>query len=151
VLGGKASFKEGAEGVATVATAVGAAGLDVAMMSGNRDAAGLGMVGMFAGLVAQGMAESTQAQADIREWEQLPSTVWLGTAPAKSPANKLAVALDTGAAQTATRIVDAPRCQLYWGRSIAPASLAGDAGPVEAGEHPRDPVFRSELKGMFGG
>ncbi|MBK0394081.1 hypothetical protein [Ramlibacter algicola] len=151
VLGGKASFKEGAEGVATVATAVGAAGLDVAMMSGNRDAAGLGMVGMFAGLVAQGMAESTQAQADIREWEQLPSTVWLGTAPAKSPATKLAVALDAGAAQTATRIVDAPRCQLYWGRSIAPASLAGDAGPVEAGEHPRDPAFRSELQGLFGG
>lgn len=151
VLNGKASFKEGAQGVATVATAIGAVGLDTALATGNRDSANLGMIGMFAGLVAQGVAQSTQAQADIREWEQLPGTVWLGTSGSKSSASQLTVALDAGEAQSARRIVDAPRCQLYWGRSVAPLSVQGDAGPIEPGVHQRDPVFRQEIQSLFGG
>ncbi|MBK0394082.1 PDZ domain-containing protein [Ramlibacter algicola] len=243
VLGGKASFREGAEGVANVATAVGAASLDVAMLSGNRDAAGLGMVGMFAGLVAQGMAENTQAQADIREWEQLQGQLWLGTGSTKleapavranvqtftqfvgvgmsferqgstvklvnvmagAPAHRAGLrsgdellAVDgapvatlqpqdiaakvRGNAGTAVnlrvvrngepqdvpvvrdtitnpvvpsaplkRLVDAPRCQLYWGRAMpAAAATVREAGPLEPGEHPRDPAFRGEIQAMFG-
>lgn len=149
VLNGKASFKEGAQGVATVASAVGDIGLLAAANTGNRDMAGIGMLGMFAGLVAQGMANSTQAQADIREWEQLPATVWLGTGSQKTSASSLSVALDsagTVSQMAAARLVNTPSCQLYWGRSLAPLSLQADAGPLEAGAHPRDPVFRQEIE-----
>ena len=33
---------------------------------------------------AQGVANAQQALADIREWEQLPATVWLGTGRQKT-------------------------------------------------------------------
>ena len=154
VLNGKASFKEGAQGVATVASVVSEIGLLAAATTGNRDAAGIGMIGLFAGLVAQGMANATQAQADIREWEQLPATVWLGTGERKSASATLMVALDCGGSTTAgaaTRLVNTPSCQLYWGRSLAPLSLLGEAGPIEPGAHPRDPVFRREVEVAFAG
>lgn len=154
VLNGKASFKEGAQGVATVASAVGDIGMQVAASSGNRDAAGLGMLGMFAGLIAQGVANATQAQADVREWEQLPATVWLGTGAQKNSASTLNVALDGEGGVShgaATRLVNTPSCQLYWGRSLAPLSLLGEAGPLEPGVHPRDPVFRKEVEAAFAG
>ncbi len=152
VLDGKASFKEGAQGVAQVASVVGDVGLQTAMMTGNRDAGGIALLGMFAGLVAQGVANATQAQADIREWEQLSNTVWLGTGAQKTSAASLTVALDSGGTVSqgaATRLVNTPSCQLYWGRSLAPLSLAGDAGPLEAGAHPRDPAFRREIEAAF--
>jgi tetratricopeptide (TPR) repeat protein len=149
VLNGKASFKEGAQDIAKVASAVGDFGMMAAASTGNRDAAGLGMLGMFAGLVAQGVANATQAQADIREWEQLPAKVWLGTGAQKTTAGSLSVALDnagTVSHVSAARLVNTPACQLYWGRSLAPLSLLAEAGPLEAGVHPRDPVFRQELE-----
>lgn len=152
VLGGKASFKEGAQTVATVATALGAAGMQAGMMGGGRDSANMGMIGLFAGLVAQGVAQSTQAQADIREWEQLPGTVWLATGDRKVNAQRLRVTLDdsgTASSVVASRLVDSPRCQLYWGRPTAPLSLLSEAGPVEPGEHKRDPAFRQELATFF--
>ena len=149
VLNGKASFKDGAQGVATVASAVGEFGLLAAAATGNRDAAGIGMLGLFAGLVAQSVANATQAQADIREWEQLPATVWIGTGAQKSAASNLNVALDTGGSAShmaAARLVNTPACQLYWGRSLAPLSLLAEAGPLEPGAHPRDPAFRREIE-----
>ncbi len=153
VLNGKASFKEGAQNVANVAGTIGAVGMDAALMSGNRDMAAIGMIGMFAGLAAQGVAGSTQAQADIREWEQLPGHIWLGTAGAKQAAAATNVTLETGGAASklpVTRIVDTQSCQLYWGRTLSPLSLLRDAGPVEPGEHKRDPVFRQEMANAFG-
>lgn len=149
VLDGKASFKDGAQGVATAATTVGAVGMDLAMATGNRDMAGIGLLGMFAGLVAQGIAASTQAQADIREWEQLPDTIWLATAQARRE-GALTAQLETdgnGATtpQAFARLVDTPSCQLYWGRSIDPLGSMADAGPLEPGEHARDPALRQEL------
>jgi tetratricopeptide (TPR) repeat protein len=152
VLGGKASFKEGAQTVASVASAIGAAGLQASMMGGGRDSANLGMFGMLMGVAAQAAAASTQAQADIREWEQLPNTVWLAAGDQKTGAQRLKVALDEVGNTTsvfASRLVDSPSCQLYWGRSIEPLSLLSDAGPLEPGEHPRDPAFRRELDDLF--
>jgi tetratricopeptide (TPR) repeat protein len=156
VLNGKASFKEGAQNVAQVAGTVGAVGMDMAMMSGNRDMAAIGMIGMFAGLAAQGVAGSTQAQADIREWEQLPGHIWLATGATKQVEAETTVTVEVGGGPATTslpvsRLVDTPSCQLYWGRTLSPLSLLRDAGPVEAGEHKRDPVFRNEIAGMFGG
>lgn len=152
ILNGKASFKDGAQGVASVAGVVGDIGLQTALATGDRDAAGLGILGMFTGLVAQGVANATQAQADVREWEQLPATVWLGTGAKKTTASSLNVALDTGGSVsqvTATRLVNTPSCQLYWGRSLAPLSLLPEAGPLEPGANPRDPVFRQEIATAF--
>lgn len=156
VLNGKASFKEGAQNFANVAGTVGSVGMDAAMMSGNRDMAAIGMIGMFAGLAAQGVASSTQAQADIREWEQLPGQVWLATGATKQIDAETTVAVEVAGSPVPTnlpvsRLVDTPRCQLYWGRTLSPLSLLRDAGPIEPGEHKRDPVFRQEMQGAFGG
>jgi tetratricopeptide (TPR) repeat protein len=154
VLNGKASFKEGAQGVADVAGTVGQIGLQTAMLTGNRDAAGLGMLGMFAGMIAQSASNAAQTQADIREWEQLPGSVWLGTAASKAEASQLAVKVSTqgqAAFLQARRLVNTPSCQLYWGRSLEPLPLVRDAGPVESGEHARDPVFRQEIVATFAG
>jgi tetratricopeptide (TPR) repeat protein len=152
VLNGKASFKDGAQNVADVANTMGAVGLGVAMGTGNSDAAGLGLLGMFAGMVAQSVAASTQTHADIREWEQLPDTIWLATAPEKID-GELSAQLHAGDSPatraTLTRLVDAPSCQLYWGRSEAPLSTAAEAGPIEPGEHPRDPAFRKNLESQL--
>lgn len=153
ILNGKASFKEGAQGVADVAGTLGQIGMQTAASTGNRDAAGLGMLGMFAGLAAQGVSNATQAQADIREWEQLPSMVWLGTSARKATGNTLSIAVESGGSVTqmpASLLVNTPSCQLYWGRSIKPLSLMGDAGPLESGVNPRDPVFRQEIQASFG-
>jgi hypothetical protein len=153
VLGGKANFKEGAQGVASFANVVGQVGVQTAMQTGNRDAANMGMLGMFAGLVAQGVASSTQAQADVREWEQLPGTVWLTTGAARSSASSLKVTVESGASKNdmlAQRLVDTPRCQLYWGRAVQPLTLLSEAGPVELGAHARDPAFRQELEASYG-
>ena len=156
VLNGKASFKEGAQNIANVAGTVGAVSMDAAMMSGNSDMAAIGMIGMFAGLAAQGVASSTQAQADIREWEQLPGQVWLATGATKQIDAETTVAVEVAGSPVPTnlpvsRLVDTPRCQLYWGRTLSPLSLLRDAGPIEPGEHKRDPVFRQEMQGAFGG
>lgn len=155
VLGGKASFKEGAQNVADVAGTIGAVGMQTAMQTGNRDAAGIGMLGMFAGLVAQGVSASTQAQADIREWEQLPGQVWLATAPTKPQAETLSINVETFGRgvqpMPLTRLVNTQSCQLYWGRSVAPLNLLRDAGPIEPGEHARDPAFRKDLEASVGG
>lgn len=156
VLNGKAEFKEGAQNIANVAGTVGAVGMDAAMMSGNRDMAAIGMIGMFAGLAAQGVAGSTEAQADVREWEQLPGHVWLGTGTSRQIVSETNVTVEVAGSPAPTtlqvsRIVDTPSCQLYWGRTLSPLSLLRDAGPIEPGEHPRDPVFRQEMQGAFGG
>ena len=150
VLDGKAAFKDNAQDVANVAGTVGAVGMDVAMMTGNSDMAGLGALGMLVGMVAQGVSASTKAQADIREWEQLPGAVWLATAPTKLEGGSLTAQVEVDGSgvqpQPLTRLVDAPACQLYWGRSAAPLSTASDAGPIEPGEHARDPAFRQGLE-----
>ena len=96
-------------------------------------------------MVAQGISSSTQAQADIREWEQLPANVWLATAPAKLQ-DGLTAQLAGDRKIELKRLADAPSCQLYWGRSTSPLSVLGDAGPLEPGEHPRDPAFRQQLE-----
>ena len=154
VLNGKASFKVGAQNVASAAGTVGAVGMDMAMMSGNRDMAVIGLIGMLAGAAAQGVASSTEAKADIREWEQLPGHIWLGTGAQKQIEAETSVMVENAGAPAPTvlsvsRLVDTPRCQLYWGRTLSPLSLQRDAGPIEIGEHKRDPVFRQEILGMF--
>lgn len=150
ILNGKAAFKENAQQVADVTSAVSQA----ALLSGSRGGENLGLFGMFATMAVNQAANQAQAQADIREWEQLPNNVWLGTLPAKSSQSSLFARLDAAGSSVdkpVRRVVDAPACQLYWGRSVDLNAGEADMGPLEAGAHPRDPVFRRELAGMFGG
>ena len=86
IRAGKASFRKGADGVATAGATVGTAALGVsaiAAYSGNssRELAGVGLVAGVIGLAAKGVASSTETLADIRYWVNLPEVVYLRTAP----------------------------------------------------------------------
>jgi tetratricopeptide (TPR) repeat protein len=153
IMNGKAAFKEGADTVATVGNAVGQVGLHAAALSGSRDMGNLGLLGSLTSIGAMGVSAATQTQADIREWEQLPGTVWLGTAAALQPAATGTVAVTTtGSGEEKlglSRLVNTQKCQLYWGRSLTPLSLLSFAGPIEPGEHGRDPAFRQAMSETF--
>lgn len=149
ILNGKASFKDTSQDVAKVAHTASQIGFQVAALTGNRDMGNLGLLGMFAGLVAQGASNATQAQADIREWDQLPNNIWLTTQDHKFNGTSLDVNLSTGASYKAKRIVDTQSCQLYWGRDAFRTVYSTEAGPTEGGKHPRDPIFRKEIEGLL--
>ena len=122
-------------------------------MSGVGGGEKLGLIGMFASMAANSAANQAQAQADIREWEQLPSNVWLATLDRKMAAPNVDVRLEVAGSPVnnqAKRVADAPSCQLYWGRAIDLNATSSEMGPVEPGRHDRDSVFRREVAGMFG-
>jgi tetratricopeptide (TPR) repeat protein len=154
ILNGKAQFKDSAQTVADVSGAVSQVGLQLADQTGSQNAAGLGLLSAGLGLAARAASAATQAQADIREWEQLPSMVWLGTSATLQAEPTGTVALRTGddaSPKPMTRLVNTPKCQLYWGRALDALSLLSFAAPVEPGAHPRDPAFRQAMKDTFGG
>jgi hypothetical protein len=147
---GKAAFKDGANTVASAANFIGKVGMQTAANTGDRSAAGVGLFGLVTGLVAQGVSNATQTQADTREWEQLPGTIWLGTGQKKRDKQNLTIPVDGSNSNVElVRLVNSPSCQLYWGRNIAPLAVMADAGPIEPGSHVRDPAFRQEMKGLF--
>jgi tetratricopeptide (TPR) repeat protein len=150
ILNGKASFKEGADTVSKVADTVGAVGVNLAAQTGNSDAAMIGLVGMFAGLVAKEVSKATATQADIREWEQLPNLVWVGTGNNTSTAETLAVNLGSSTRQ-AKRLVNTNQCQLYLGRDSNVSVLNRVEGAIETGVHKRDPIFRREMEDLLNG
>ncbi|MDB5798252.1 MAG: hypothetical protein JWP36_2154 [Paucimonas sp.] len=152
ILNGKASFKDGASSVGDVANTLGLASMQVAANTGNSDAANLGIFGMLAGLAANVVSAATEAQADTREWEQLPSQIWVGTG--SRPSTKQPYTVPFGGPSKSryelTKLGNGSTCQVYWGRNVKPLNVLDDAGPMEPGEHPRDPVFREEMKNRFG-
>lgn len=86
IRAGKASFRQGADSLAAAGGTVGTAALGVsaiAAYSGNssRELAGVGLVAGVVALAAKGVASSTETQADIRYWINLPEKVYLRTAP----------------------------------------------------------------------
>ena len=149
ILNGKASFKDASQDIANVSHTASKIGFEVAALTGNRDMGNLGLLGMFAGIVAQSASNATQAQADIREWDQLPNNIWLATQDSKFNNKSLDVNLATGTSYKAKRIVDTPSCQLYWGRDDFKTMNYTEAGPTEGGKHPRDPIFRKEIEGIL--
>lgn len=150
ILDGKASFKSSAESIAQAGNTVGLVGMNIAAQTGNRDSAALGLLGMFVGLASQAAAKATATQADIREWEQLPNNVWLGTGAALNSADTLAVNLGSGTRQ-AKRLVNTKQCQLYLGRDQHISILDSVQGAIETGEHKRDPIFRREMEDLLNG
>ncbi len=150
IMNGKASFKDGAQTVAQVGETVGAVGLNLAGQTGNRDAAGLGFLGMFVGMAAKTVAQATNTEADTREWEQLPGQVWLGAGTVVSQASSLSVALEGGVNFSARKLVSTPQCQLYWGRDNHQSTLLSLAATLEPGRHKRDPIFRRDIEDRLG-
>lgn len=86
VLAGKVNFKESAESVAQVGTAVAAGAVTAAGMqaaSGDHDAArtsaGVGAVAGLFSLAAAAASSATETAADTRQWNTLPEKVAYGT------------------------------------------------------------------------
>ena len=86
VLEGKAKFKEGAEDVAQAGAAAAQAGMAVGMAglaSGNEDLAqvggGMALAGSLISIFASAAAEATKPEADTRQWDNLPESVFYGT------------------------------------------------------------------------
>ena len=85
ILEGKAQFKEGAQDVAKAGAAVAQAGMGVclaALASGNDDlataGAGAAAVGGLISIFASAAAEAAKPQADTRQWDNLPESVFYG-------------------------------------------------------------------------
>ena len=85
ILEGKAQFKEGAEDAAKAGAAIAQAGVGVGiagLASGNEDLAGAGAgaaaIGGLISLFASAAAEATKPQADTRQWDNLPESVFYG-------------------------------------------------------------------------
>ncbi len=73
ILAGKARFKSTTDTLGNVGLVGGAA----AMASGNDTAQMAGGIMMLGGLIAKGLAASTKAEADIRNWDNLPEQLFL--------------------------------------------------------------------------
>jgi len=86
ILEGKAKFKEGAEDVAEAGAAVAQAGMMAGMAglaSGNEDLAtvggGMAALGGLVSIFASAAAEATKPEADTRQWDNLPESIFYGT------------------------------------------------------------------------
>jgi tetratricopeptide (TPR) repeat protein len=150
VMAGKAQFKENAGTVSNVSMQMGSNVAMLGAMSGNRDLAGAGLIGMFAGLVAKGIEQATTPAADVRSWDSLPGKIMLVTGPdiAKEPL-QLSVANSAKALPIQTTNA---ACSLAWGRTRS--ALTSDMGgtvrfeesvPTEANRGDRNRAFRAML------
>lgn len=136
ILDGKAQFKEGVDTVGNVMVLGGAAALAVAAerseqgetteADGAVAVVGLGMV--VAGLIAKGVAEAAEAEADIRYWDNLPDRVH--GLPVALPAGVGSLSVEfmaTDGSVVRTReaaVTRAGSCGLAWvrGKSALPGS-----------------------------
>lgn len=151
IMSGKAKFKDSAGAIGDTALQVGQQAAMVGALSGNRDMANAGLIGMFAGLIAKGVEQATTPAADLRGWEALPGKVVMISAPdiAKGAPLELKVA---GAGQPLPLVSAHGSCSIAWGRTAsALASGQGGAGkadesaPTEANRGDRNRSFRAML------
>lgn len=89
IRAGKATFRRGAETVATAGGAVGTIALGMAAFgkSGNGDMAGIGLVAGLVGIAAKQVAASTETQADVRYWVNLPERIYAQVGPLPAAAS----------------------------------------------------------------
>lgn len=86
ILAGKASFKDGAETVARTGGAVTSVAADLLRVGANAgdrrlvDLAGAGaMAGLLMSAIGSATAASTRAEADTRQWSNLPAALFIAT------------------------------------------------------------------------
>jgi tetratricopeptide (TPR) repeat protein len=144
ILQGKAAFKDNAQGIADAAQQVSTMALLTSAQTGNQNMAGLGLAGLLVGMAAQAASSNTQAQADIREWEQLPLDIWVAQMPGSISAQALVMG-----ERRLVRLGDGRACQLFWGREHPGTKRFYEAGPLEPSTAPRDEVFRTSLTAQF--
>jgi len=132
ILAGKAQFKSVSNTVGNAALVGAAAATMVAANSNDRkhqrDAAAAAGALLLVGLVAKGVSEATEADADIRYWDNLPDRVHAVTLPLPAALDKLSVDFLAGDGSVLrTReatITRAGTCGLAWvrGESAIPGN-----------------------------
>ncbi len=150
ILNGKAQFKDGAKEVGQVATQVGEAATIAGIASGNRGMAGAGLIGLFVGLVADGIAASTTPAADVRYWSSLPDSIAMRTG--MLPVADVSGGNVAGAkAMPIASKID--HCRIVWARthSALPVEFGGTAkiskeAAAEEGRETRNQLFRAMLE-----
>lgn len=145
ILQGKADFKDASDTVGDVALIGAAAAATVAANQQNRErqrdsAAAAGAL-LLVGLMAKGLAAATEAEADIRYWDNLPDRVHALTVKLPDSVKTLSVDFlaDDGAVlrtREAT-ITHAGACGLAWVRGDS-AIPANPRAPYSA---PRDKMY----------
>lgn len=91
IRAGKATFRRGADSVASAGAAVGNVALTAAAVGAytgksSGQLAGVGVVAGVVALAAKGVASSTETQADIRYWVNLPERIYVQVAALPSDA-----------------------------------------------------------------
>lgn len=133
VLNGKAQFKDAMNTAGDVGLVGGAAMVQAGSASGNRDMAYAGGAAMLIGLLAKGIAEATKPDADIRYWDNLPTTLHFATAnvPNVSAVTVKARFLDGGGAPSEAvaevRTTVAGACVLAWVRDTSALAIPDSA------------------------
>lgn len=83
IRAGKASFRQGAEGIASAAGGVGKVALGAALLSNGKNSRQLAVVGLAASLasaISSSVAGNTETAADDRAWTSLPAVIHLASA-----------------------------------------------------------------------
>lgn len=146
ILEGKANFADNAQTVSKVSGALSQAGLDVAANSGNRGALNVGLFGALISIGSKVVSNATKAQADIREWGQIPDSIWLSTPISSRSEVPVAITSLSGQTYKLAALGGSAQCKLYWGTTHDPNLFGeGIAGPMLESARPRDMVFRAEL------
>jgi hypothetical protein len=122
IRAGKATFRHGADTVGNVGSAVGGFALGMAALgkSGSGDMAGIGVVAGLVGLAAKRVAASTETQADIRYWVNLPERIYaqVGPLPADGSSVETGFYTYSGKLQKTARgllqVEPHRRCALYY-------------------------------------
>lgn len=155
ILAGKAQFKSVTNTVGNVALVGAGAAAMVAANSNNRrqqnDAAAAAGILLLAGLVAKGVAEATEAEADIRYWDNLPDRVHALTLALPDKLDRLSVdflAGDGSVLRTReAKVIRAGACGLAWvrGESAIPGN---PRAPYSA---PRESMYNPVIIPTVGG
>lgn len=141
IMEGKAAFKEGAETVGKVALAAGAATGMYAMQTQDRNAAIASGVLLLGGLFAEVIANATRPDADLRQWDNLPENIYLGTAEIPPALKTLEVAhydaMDKPAshASQTVNVTFTGQCGIAWTRTVSALAVPDEAPDSIAPEY----------------
>lgn len=132
ILAGKAQFKSASDSVGNVALIGAAAAATYATHTNDKkqqqDAAIAAGALLLVGLLAKGVAEATEAEADIRYWDNLPDRVHATTLALPASVNSLSVdflASDGSVLRTReAKVTHAGPCGIAWvrGETALPAN-----------------------------
>lgn len=148
VLAGKAQFKDTAGTVGTAALVGGSQAAMVGGMSGNRDVAGAGLAFMVVGLIAKGVEQASNPEADLRSWDSLPAQI-LVAMPSSQPAEASGFTVGSSPRSFAM-VARQGKCSVAWGRtrSALTTDMGGtvqirEGSGVEANRGDRNRAFRA--------